>query len=97
MLHIKLNSFIDSFKLLNWILVFFICMLLKPKFAFIFSAARVLSHLKWFFYVCCSVIIEELAKWKSVLCCRNDELQGCVRDLLDEMNTLHKTLSDTFK
>jgi len=48
-------------------------------------------------FLASSVIIEELAKWKSVLCCRNDELQGCVRDLLDEMNTLHKTLSDTFK
>lgn len=41
-----------------------------------------------FSYSTCSVVIEELTKWKSVLCKRNDDLQLCVKGLISEMDSI---------
>lgn len=52
-------------------------------------------HVKSFFLES-SLIIDELTRWKSALCTRNNNLQLCIQGLLDEMNCIQNHQNQTY-
>ncbi|XP_046445655.1 golgin-45-like [Daphnia pulex] len=47
-------------------------------------------------FLASSVIIDELTRWKSALCTRNNNLQLCIQGLLDEMNSIQNHQNQTY-
>lgn len=64
---------------------------------YVFSDLFLIIIFKFCYLSKCSVIIDELTKWKAALCTRNNNLQLCIQGLLDEMNSIQNHQNQTYK